>query len=56
MPVDSSVLLAALQALMPQQALLLARYLLKWLAFHEGGSLWGSSHDRITDMENVLQV
>ena len=40
MPVDSSVLLAALQALMPQQALLLARYLLKWLAFHEGGSLW----------------
>lgn len=29
-------MLAVLQALLPEQVLLLARYLLKWLEFHEG--------------------
>ncbi|KAK9808144.1 hypothetical protein WJX73_001912 [Symbiochloris irregularis] len=37
MPVDSAVLLGAMQGLLPQQALMLARYLLKWLTFHKGG-------------------
>ena len=36
MQMDSTMLLTVLQTLMPEQALLLARYLLKWLAFHEG--------------------
>ena len=41
--VDSTILLGSLQMLLPEQVLLLARYLLKWLDFHEGeclDSLW----------------